>query len=253
MVFSKTRTAIVTGAAHGIGAGIATRLAQEGVRVAAIDLDGTALTETVDAIKAKGGKAWAIVADVADPEAVREAVDETSTRIGPPTIVVNNAGLARDVGLARMSLEDWDIVHGVHLRGSFLVAQGALPFMTEAKWGRIIQISSISAQGHADRSNYCAAKAGTHGFVKSLAVELGPLGITANAVAPGLVVTRMTDATAARRGLSLEDHLADAVQRIPVRRAGKPEDVAAMVAFLAGEEAGFVSGQVVYVAGGPHD
>ena len=148
---------------------------------------------------------------------------------------------------------DWDGVHAVHLRGSFLMVRAVVRGMEEARWGRTIQISSVSAQGHAGRANYCAAKAGMHGLVKSLAIELGPLGVTANAIAPGLIVTRMTDATAKRRGLSLEEHLADAVTRIPVGRVGTPVDVAAAVAFLAGEDAGFISGQVPYVAGGPHD
>lgn len=232
MAFSPERTAIVTGAAQGIGAGIAARLAAEGVAVGAMDVDGSLLADTVEMIRAQGGQAISITADVTNTETIKAAVDEIAKRLGPPTIVVNNAGIARDVDFARMSLADWDIVHEVHLRGAFLVTQGALPFMTEARWGRIVQISSISAQGHAERANYCAAKAGTHGFVKSLAVELGPLGITANVVAPGLVVTRMTHATAAPRKMSVEDHLADAIQRIPVRRPGRPEDVAALVSFL---------------------
>lgn len=247
------RIAIVTGAAQGIGAAIAKRLAQEGVRVAALDLDGPVLAATVHEIRDSGGSVTGISVDVSDHLAVKNAVETLTDQLGPPTIVVNNAGLARDMNLADMSLEDWDAVHRVHLTGAFLVTKAALPHMTMAKWGRIIQISSISAQGHAGRVNYCAAKAGTHGFVKALAIELGPLGITANAVAPGLIVTRMTHATAARRGLSIDEHLCQAVQTIPARRAGQPEDVAALVSFLAGEESGFVSGQVIYVAGGPHD
>jgi 3-oxoacyl-[acyl-carrier protein] reductase len=248
-----SRTAIVTGGARGIGAGIVARLARNGMSVAAIDLDVDALADSLERLRAGGAKAIALKADVTDECAARNAVSEVAQRLGPPVILVNNAGVARDVDLEIMAIEDWDAVHRVHLRGAFLMTQAAIPFMRAEKWGRIIQISSISAQGHAGRANYCAAKSGMHGFVKSLAIELGMHGITANAVAPGLIVTRMTDATAARRGLSLHEHLADATLRIPVRRPGKPEDVAALVAFLAGEESGFVSGQVIYVAGGPHD
>lgn len=248
-----SRTAIVTGGARGIGAGIVARLARAGTSVAAIDLDLEALTDIVDQVRNRGGSAIAVQADVGDEHAVRNALNEIAQRLGPPAILVNNAGLARDMNIEDMALEDWDAVHRVHLRGAFLMTRATLPFMKAARWGRIVQISSISAQGHAGRVNYCAAKSGMHGFIKSLAVELGPHGITANAVAPGLIVTRMTDATAARRGLSLDEHLADAIQRIPVRRPGHPRDVAALVTFLAGEESGFVSGQVIYVAGGPHD
>lgn len=243
------RVAIVTGAAGGIGEGIAKRLVEVGCAVALIDIDA----DRCDAAAAQLGgatRAIAVQADVSDPQAVANAVDVVASRLGPPTILVNNAGFARDVPFDQMTLEQWDLVQGVHLRGAFLMSRAVVPYMKGQRWGRIINISSISARGHAERANYCAAKAGMEGFVRSLAVELGPFGITANAVAPGLVVTAMTDATAARRGLSLEDHLADAMTRIPVRRPGTPQDIAHAVAYFASEESGFVSGQVLTVSGG---
>jgi 3-oxoacyl-[acyl-carrier protein] reductase len=241
------RVAIVTGAAGGIGEGIARRLAEAGHAVALLDID---IDKGDAAASQLGGQAIAVQADVSDPHSVAQAVDQVASRLGVPTILVNNAGFARDVPFDQMTLEQWDLVQGVHLRGTFLMSRAVVPYMKEQRWGRIVNISSISAQGHAERANYCAAKAGMEGFVRSLAVELGPFGITANAVAPGLVVTAMTSATAARRGLSLEDHLADAATRIPVRRPGTPADIAHAVAYFASEEAGFVSGQVLTVSGG---
>jgi 3-oxoacyl-[acyl-carrier protein] reductase len=243
------RVAIVTGAAGGIGEGIARRLVEAGCAVALVDIDAGGCDAAVARL---GGasEAIAVQADVSDPQAVAHAVDLVASRLGTPTILVNNAGFARDVPFDQMSVEQWDLVQGVHLRGAFLMARAVVPYMKELGWGRIVNISSISARGHSERANYCAAKAGMEGLVRALAVELGPFGITANAVAPGLVVTAMTSATAARRGLSLEDHLADAVTRIPARRAGTPGDVAHAVAYFASEEAGFVSGQVLTVSGG---
>lgn len=243
------RVAIVTGAAGGIGEGIAERLARDGCAVALIDVDGDRCAGAAARLGAFG-QTMAAQADVSDPQAVANAVDRVVEQFGAPTILVNNAGFARDKPFVQMSLEEWDLVQGVHLRGSFLMSRAVVPYMKAQRWGRIINISSISASGHPERANYCAAKAGVEGFVRSLAVELGPLGITANAVAPGLVVTAMTHATAARRKLSLEDHLADTVSRIPVKRPGTPGDIAHAVAYFASEEAGFVTGQVLTVSGG---
>lgn len=241
------RVAIVTGSAGGIGEGIAHRLVESGHSVAMIDIDADACSAAADKLI---GNALAVHADVSDPASISEAVRLVSAKLGPPAILVNNAGFARDTPFDQMTLEQWDSVQGVHLRGSFLAARAVVPFMKDQRWGRIVNITSISAQGHADRANYCAAKAGMEGMIRSLAAELGQFGITANAVAPGLIVTAMTDATAARRGLSLDAHLADAVTRIPVRRPGMPSDVAHAVAYFVSEEAGFVSGQVLTVSGG---
>ena len=243
------RIAVVTGAAGGIGYAVAERLSSDGCDVALIDIDGNGC-ETASQQLSPGSMAISVQADVADPASVASAVEHIVKELGHPSILVNNAGIARDVPFDRMTLDDWDTVQGVHLRGSFLMSRALVTGMKEQRWGRIINISSISAWGHSDRANYCAAKAGMHGFVRSLAVELGPFGITANAVAPGLIVTAMTNATARRRGLSLEEHLADATARIPVRRAGMPADIAHAVSYFASEDAGFVSGQVLTVSGG---
>ena len=250
MTSSQRAAAIVTGGGHGIGAGIARRLAHAGHPVGLLDTDLAGAEATASELRRSGATAIAVETDVSREDDVLSAYARVTDAIGAPLILVNNAGFARDGPLRDMTLSDWDDVQAVHLRGSFLMTRIVLPAMEAGRWGRIIQISSISADGHADRANYCAAKAGMHGFVRGLSVELGPSGITINAIAPGLVVTRMTEATAARRGLSLEAHLADAVTRIPVRRAGTPDDIGALAAFLASDDAGFVTGQVIYASGG---
>jgi 3-oxoacyl-[acyl-carrier protein] reductase len=247
------KTAIVTGAARGIGAGIAARLARDGYALGLVDIDAAACKETADALREQGARVHLAVADVGGEEEVQGAVAQIEAALGPVQVLVNNAGFARDGLLADMGAADWDAVQSVHLRGAFLMTRAVLPSMAQARWGRVVNISSISALGHAERVNYCAAKAGLLGMSKALAVELGPQGITVNAVAPGMIVTRMTDATAARRGVPLARHLEEAAGRIPVRRVGNPDDIAAAVSYFASEEAGFVSGQVLYVAGGPCD
>ncbi|MEH3033292.1 MAG: 3-oxoacyl-ACP reductase FabG [Aeromicrobium erythreum] len=247
------RTAIVTGAARGIGAAVAQRLAAEGHAVAVVDLDEAACSGTVDAITAAGGTALAVGADVSDSASVDAAVQRIADELGAPTIVVNNAGVLRDNLLFKMSVDDWDTVMAVHLRGSFNVTKAAQKYMTEAQFGRIINLSSTSAQGNRGQANYSAAKAGLQGFTKTLAIELGKFGITANAIAPGFIQTDMTAATAERVGVPFDDFIAYAAKEIPVQRVGQPEDIAHTAAFLASEGSGFVSGQVIYVAGGPKD
>ncbi|NOT93881.1 SDR family oxidoreductase [Ferruginibacter sp.] len=248
---STKKIAVVTGAAQGIGAGIAKRLANDGFTVVVLDLTEEACYNTVDSIIKNGGHAISIGADVANENNVNSAMEKIISTVGEPTVLINNAGFARDVNIDLMDTKDWDDVIDVHLRGSFLMVKASLPYMKKTGWGRIVNISSISATGHSERANYCAAKAGMHGFIKSLAVELGPFGITANVVAPGLIVTAMTEATAKRNGLSLENHLEQAVKNIPVNRTGTPDDIAHAVSFFVSEEAGFVTGQVLYVAGMP--
>jgi 3-oxoacyl-[acyl-carrier protein] reductase len=247
------RVAVVTGAARGIGAAVATRLAADGFAVAVLDLDEQACAGTVEAVTAAGGRGLAVGVDVSRSEAVREAVARVVAELGPPVVLVNNAGIIRDNLLFKMTDDDWDAVLGVHLRGSFLMSREVQQHMTQARWGRIVNLSSTSALGNRGQANYSAAKAGLQGFTKTLAIELGPFGVTVNAVAPGFIATDMTAATAARMGVSFEDFQAAVAKEIPVRRIGRPEDIAAVVSFLVREEASFVSGQVVYVAGGPKD
>ncbi|MGY1824006.1 3-oxoacyl-ACP reductase FabG [Geodermatophilus sp. SYSU D00079] len=245
------RTAVVTGAARGIGAAVARRLAGDGFAVGVLDLDERGAEETAEQIEAAGGRAVAAAVDVADPEAVASAVDQVTTALGPPTVLVNNAGVTRDNLLFKMTESDWDTVMDVHLRGAFLMTRAVQKHMIEAGWGRVVNLSSISALGNRGQANYSAAKAGLQGFTKTLAIELGKFGVTANAIAPGFIQTEMTRATAERVGVPFEEFMATAAAEIPVRRVGQPEDIASVVSFLTGEGAGFVSGQVVYVAGGP--
>ncbi|WP_410874233.1 3-oxoacyl-ACP reductase FabG [Nocardia sp. A7] len=248
-----TRTAIVTGAARGIGAAIATELAAAGMAVAVLDLDESACKTTVDAIETAGGKALAVGADVADEAAVAAAVERVAAELGAPTVLVNNAGVLRDNLLFKMSVADWDTVMNVHLRGAFLMSRAVQKHMVEAKYGRIVNLSSTSALGNRGQANYAAAKAGMQGFTKTLAFELGKYGVTANAIAPGFIETEMTAATAARIGMDFEEFKRAAAAQIPVNRTGTPQDIAHTASFLASEGAGFVSGQVIYVAGGPKD
>jgi 3-oxoacyl-[acyl-carrier protein] reductase len=245
------RVAIVTGAARGIGAATARRLASDGLAVAVLDLDADACKATVDEIQGAGGRALAVGADVSQSDQVQAAVDSVVTELGPPAVLVNNAGVLRDNLLFKMTEDDWDTVLGVHLRGAFLMTKAAQKHMVDAHYGRIINLSSSSALGNRGQANYSAAKAGMQGFTKTLAIELGPFGITANAVAPGFIATDMTAATAARVKMSFEDFQAAAASQTPVRRIGQVDDVAHTISFLASEGAGFVSGQVIYVSGGP--
>lgn len=246
-----SRVAVVTGAARGIGAAVATRLHQDGFAVAVLDLDEATCADTVEAIQQDGGRAAAFGVDVAQSDAVSAAVQRVADELGPPVVLVNNAGITRDNLLFKMTDQDWDAVLSVHLRGSFLMSRAVQAHMTQAGWGRIVNLSSTSALGNRGQANYAAAKAGMQGFTKTLAIELGRFGVTVNAVAPGFIVTEMTRITAERIGVSFEDFQAARAKETPVPRVGQPEDIAHAVSFFVSDQASFVTGQVLYVAGGP--
>ncbi len=198
-----------------------------------------------------GSEAIALECNVADAAMVQNAIDTTASRFGRLDILVNNAGVTRDNLLFKMSDDDWETVMNVHLKGAFLCSRAAQKYMVEQKYGRIVSLSSTSALGNRGQVNYSAAKAGLQGFTRTLAIELGQFGITANAVAPGFIDTEMTRATARRQGLDPDEVIAQASKTIPVRRVGQPRDIANVICFLCSDEASYVSGQVIYVAGGP--
>jgi 3-oxoacyl-[acyl-carrier protein] reductase len=248
---SDQRVAVVTGAARGIGAAVATRLHADGFAVAVLDLDEAGCADTVGRITSAGGRALAVGVDVADAAAVDRAVTRVADELGPPAVLVNNAGITRDNLLFKMTDDDWDAVLAVHLRGAFLMSRAVQSYLTKAGWGRIVNLSSTSALGNRGQANYAAAKAGMQGFTKTLALELGKFGVTVNAVAPGFIVTDMTAMTAERLGVSFEDFQAARAAETPVPRVGVPDDIAHTVSFFVSEGASFVSGQVLYVAGGP--
>jgi 3-oxoacyl-[acyl-carrier protein] reductase len=241
------RVALVTGGGQGIGAAIATRLAAGGAKVAVLDLNESTAAETAAGLNAE---AIGIGADVSQADQVEAAVARVVEQFGGLHILINNAGVLRDNLLFKMSESDWDTVMNVHLKGAFLCSKAAQQHMVAAKYGRIVNMSSTSALGNRGQANYATAKAGLQGFTKTLAIELGPFGVTVNAIAPGFIETAMTKATAERIGTTIEQMRAAVAERVPVRRGGVPEDIANTAAFFAGEEAGYVTGQVIYVDGG---
>ncbi|MFJ5716457.1 3-oxoacyl-ACP reductase FabG [Neobacillus sp. NPDC093127] len=245
------RVAFVTGGSRGIGKGIVELFAEEGAKVAFIDLNVEALSATTNELMEKGYEVYSKVANVTDAAQVEAAIKEAYEVFGSIDILVNNAGVIRDNLLFKMTDSDWQTVMDVHLKGSFIAARAAQKYMVAQKYGRIISISSTSALGNRGQANYAAAKAGLQGFTKTLAIELGRYGITANSVAPGFIETEMTKETAARIGIPFEQLIQSSVAQIPVGRSGKPADIANAVAFFADERSSFVNGQVMYVAGGP--
>jgi 3-oxoacyl-[acyl-carrier protein] reductase len=242
----KNKVALITGGGRGIGAATAQLFAAQGARVAVSDMDIAPAEEVAGPIKG-----LAIACDVTNREQVEGMVARTLSELGRLDVLVCCAGITRDNLLFKMTDEDWDSVIDTHLKGTFLCARAAQKPMVEQKFGKMVFLSSTSALGNRGQTNYSAAKAGLQGMARTLAIELGPFNINVNAVAPGFIETRMTRATAERLGVDFEAFKVGAASQIPLRRVGQPEDVANVIGFLCSEEAGFVSGQTLYVRGGP--
>ena len=240
------RVVVITGGAGGIGLATATRFAAEGAKVVLLDIDGDRARQSAETLEGAIG----VGVDITNEEDVQRAVDEVIAAFGAIDVLVNNAGIIRDNLIFKMTAGDWDAVMSVHLKGAFLMTRAVQKHMVQAGYGRIVNLTSIAATGNRGQVNYSAAKAGLNGFTKTLALELGQFGITANSVGPGFISTAMTDATAERLGLTPEAFRAEMAQATPVKRVGQPEDVATAITFLASEEASFITGQVLYVDGG---
>lgn len=247
----KDKVVIVTGGSKGIGKSTAESFANQGAIVHIIDIDSNALNETQHELSAKELQIFTHKADVSNKEEIDVLFEEIHAKHDRLDILVNNAGVIRDNLLFKMTTGDWDLVMDVHLKGAFYCSQAAQKYMVQQKSGRIINLSSTSALGNRGQANYATAKAGIQGFTKTLAIELGRYGITVNAVAPGFIETDMTRATAARINMDFDDFIKSRVELIPVRRSGKPEDIANAVMFFADDKSSFVNGQILYVAGGP--
>ncbi|NUP90240.1 MAG: 3-oxoacyl-[acyl-carrier-protein] reductase [Candidatus Sumerlaeia bacterium] len=238
------KVALVTGAGQGIGKAVALELARQGADVAVADINDQTSGAVAAEIHGLGRKAAAIAGDISQAEGAESAVDGAVKDLGRLDILVNNAGITRDGLLLRMSEADWDRVLAINLRGTFLCSKAAAKVMTKQRWGRIISVASvIGIRGNAGQANYAASKAGVIGLTKSLARELAGRNVTANAVAPGFIQTAMTDV--------LPDKVKEQIlTQIPLGRMGGPEDVAAAIAFLASEAAGYITGQVLAIDGG---
>ena len=248
-IWSQPRVAIVTGGGSGIGAAVSERLAADGAAVAVFDLDGKSAGATASAIEAAGGTAFAVACDVADRAAIEAAVVQTVERLGRPTILVNNAGITPFGRFLEISRESFDQVMAVNLRGTFECCQVVIPHMVEEGWGRIVNISSSSAQtGNFGHTHYSASKAAVIGLTRSLAKEFGRKGITVNAVPPSFIETPSLHRAAeeGQLGRGIEEH----IPTTPVRRVGQPNDIAAACAFLCRDDAGYITGQVLGVNGG---
>ncbi len=244
----ESKTAVVTGGARGIGAATAARLAAEGAQVVVADFDEQAADETANAI---GGRA--VRCDVTSQADVDAAVAAAVELGGTVDLLVTCAGIIRDNMLFKMTDDDWGAVIDTHLKGSFFAARAAQQHMVAQKSGKIVFISSTSALGNRGQTNYSTAKAGLQGMTKTLAIELGPFNVNVNCVAPGFIETAMTKQTAERMGVPFDQFKEAVSAQTPLRRVGTPEDVAGTIAFLCSDDAAYVSGQVIYVAGGPRN
>ncbi|MFA1821481.1 SDR family oxidoreductase [Virgibacillus oceani] len=245
------KVAMVTGGSRGIGKAIADLFAKEGAKTAILDIDEENLYKTKNEFMAKSYDILTMKVDITKSHEMETAARRVVNQFGTLDILVNNAGIIRDNLLFKMTDADWQQVLDVHLTGAFNAARAAQKYMVQQKYGRIINISSTSALGNRGQTNYAAAKAGLQGFTKTLAIELGKFGITANSVAPGFIETDMTKATAERVGVPFDVFMNERIKEIPVGRSGNPEDIANAIAFFADETSSFVNGQVMYVAGGP--
>jgi 3-oxoacyl-[acyl-carrier protein] reductase len=240
------KVALVTGGGRGIGAATAQLFAREGAKVAVSDMDVAPAQEVAGPIRG-----LAIACDVTDRAQVEAMVERTAKEFGRLDILVACAGITRDNLLFKMTDDDWDAVIDTHLKGTFFSVRAAQKHMVEQKNGKIVLLSSTSALGNRGQTNYSTAKAGLQGMARTLAIELGPFNVNVNVVAPGFVETRMTRATAERMGVDFEAFKVGAASQIPLRRVGQPEDIASVIAFLCSDESSFVSGQTIYVRGGP--
>ena len=245
------QTALVTGGGRGIGAATAMRFAAEGAKVVISDLDLQPAEAVAAQIRSNGGATLAIACDVTDRLSVEALVDRAAKTYGSLEILVTCAGILRDNLIHKMTDSDWDLVVDTHLKGTFLCAQVAQRTMVPARRGKMVFLSSNSALGNRGQVNYSAAKAGIQGMARTLAIELGPFSINVNAVAPGFIETRMTQAVAERTGIEYEELKRAAAERTPLRRIGRPEDIAGVISFLCSDDASFVTGQTIYATGGP--
>jgi 3-oxoacyl-[acyl-carrier protein] reductase len=249
MTTSDTPVAVVTGAAQGIGAAIARRLSHDGFGVALLDLQADAVQDLARELSADGRAAIALSCDVSSPDQVTSAFAAVGEKWQRVDVLASNAGITRDHMFHKMPPEDWDAVIATHLRGGYLVAQAAQRFMVSQRSGSIIFISSRAATGNRGQSNYSAAKAGLEGLTKTLAIELGPFGVTVNAIAPGFIDSPMTRAIEQRSGRSWDEIATDVLARNYIKRLGRPEDIAGVVSFLASPDATYLTGQVLQVGG----
>lgn len=241
----KDKVAIVTGSARGLGAATARRLAEEGAKVVITDIQVELAQATAAALRADGLAAHCVIADITKADDVQRLVSETVAHFGGLLILVNNAGSSRDRYLVKMSEEDWDLVIDVMLKGAFLASRAVMPHLIKQGWGRVINVSSRAYLGNPTQANYSAAKAGLIGLAKALSLEEGRYGVTVNCIAPGFIETEMIQALPAYEAIKER-----ALQAQPIKRPGRPADIADAIAFLASERAGFISGEVLHVTGG---